>query len=69
MYKELSNSKRLHRGAHSEASQKKSSQRRFAIFAIGGLVVLCVLAWIDGGEEPLRMIAEPIDFPEKGRGS
>ena len=31
----------------------------------GGLVALVlVYAWIDGGEEPLRPIAQPVEVPE-----
>ena len=31
----------------------------------GGLVVLVLVhAWIDGGEEPLRPIAQPVEVPE-----
>ncbi|WP_338446052.1 hypothetical protein V5F89_12975 [Pelagerythrobacter marensis] len=36
--------------------------------AVGALVVLVaallLYAWIDGGEEPLRPIAEPVPVPE-----
>ncbi|WP_269084044.1 hypothetical protein [Pelagerythrobacter marensis] len=39
--------------------------------AVGALVVLVaallVYAWIDGGEEPLRPIAEPVPLPETVR--
>jgi hypothetical protein len=28
---------------------------------------LLVLAWFDGGEEPLRPIVEPVALPERGQ--
>ncbi len=31
------------------------------------LIALLVYAWIDGGEEPLRPIVEPIAVPEKAQ--
>ena len=31
--------------------------------AVAALVGLLALAWIDGGEEPLRLIAEPVNLP------
>jgi hypothetical protein len=36
---------------------------------IASVLVALVLAyaWIDGGEEPLRSIAEPVDLPETTR--
>lgn len=32
-----------------------------------GAVVLIALAWFEGGEEPLRPIAEEITLPEQGQ--
>jgi hypothetical protein len=34
-----------------------------AVIAAG----LLALAWFDGGEEPLRPIAEPVAVPERGQ--
>jgi hypothetical protein len=31
------------------------------------LLGLIALAWFDGGEEPLRPIAEPVALPEQGQ--
>ena len=31
---------------------------------LAALIALLVYAWIDGGEEPLRPIVEPIAVPE-----
>ncbi|MBX7526534.1 hypothetical protein [Qipengyuania vesicularis] len=28
------------------------------------IVAILVVAWIDGGEEPLRQITQPVDLPE-----
>ncbi|MGV2496125.1 hypothetical protein [Pelagerythrobacter aerophilus] len=38
---------------------------RRIVWAVVMLVAALLLyAWIDGGEEPIRSIAEPIDLPE-----
>lgn len=34
---------------------------------VAALVALLVYAWIDGGEEPLRPIIEPVAVPEGAR--
>jgi hypothetical protein len=35
---------------------------------IGAMVIaLLVYAWIDGGEEPLRPIIEPVALPERAQ--
>ena len=31
-----------------------------------GVLVLLVAAWIDGGEEPVRAIVQPVELPESG---
>jgi len=43
--------------------------RRKLTIAVAALipVVLLALAWFDGGEEPLRPIAEPVALPEQGQ--
>ncbi len=40
-----------------------------AITGVAALVIMIVLAyaWIDGGEEPLRPIAQPVEVPERAR--
>lgn len=42
-----------------------SAMRSRRINHIAGAIVvlLLVYAWIDGGEEPLRPIAEPVELP------
>ena len=40
-----------------------SGQRIAAIIALG-LLALLVVAWIDGGEEPLHPIEQPVELPE-----
>ncbi len=44
-------------------------RRILAILAV--IAVILVVAWIDGGEEPLRPIVEPVEVPgsENGDGS
>lgn len=34
---------------------------------MGALAVVLVYAWVDGGEEPLRPIAQPVAVPEGAR--
>ncbi|WP_374405845.1 hypothetical protein [Pelagerythrobacter sp.] len=38
--------------------------KRIAWAAAAVIAVLLLYAWIDGGEEPLRPIAQPVDLPE-----
>ncbi|MBY6013347.1 hypothetical protein KUV75_00295 [Qipengyuania gaetbuli] len=43
--------------------------KRPRILGIAALALLAVLviAWIDGGEEPIRPITEPVEVPEIAR--
>jgi hypothetical protein len=34
---------------------------------IAAIVAVLIYAWIDGGREPLRDIAVPVDLPESAR--
>ena len=38
--------------------------RRIAGVVVALVAALLLYAWIDGGEEPLRPIAEPVSLPE-----
>ncbi|MXO49140.1 hypothetical protein GRI69_12810 [Erythrobacter vulgaris] len=40
--------------------------KRSGILWVGVLVIVGILvaAWIDGGEEPLRPISQPVEIPE-----
>ncbi|WP_394727156.1 hypothetical protein [Altererythrobacter sp. GH1-8] len=40
------------------------NKRRFALWAGGLVCVALVIAYIDGGEEPLRPISQPVELPE-----
>jgi hypothetical protein len=40
------------------------SGRRIGWIAAALLVALLVYAWIDGGEQPLRPIVQPVPLPE-----
>jgi len=51
-----------------EPARPHRRQRRRCLAAAGALVVgLALLAWYDGGEEPLRPIAEPVNLPGEGQ--
>lgn len=41
-------------------------KRILAILAV--IVVILIIAWIDGGEEPLRPIVQPVEVPQAVRG-
>lgn len=49
--------------AREPALQPRLRVRRVGLVLIV-IAVLAVLAWIDGGEEPLHPIAQPVDLPE-----
>lgn len=40
---------------------------RVAVTIAVVLILLLLLAWFDGGEEPLRLIEQPVDLPEGAR--
>jgi hypothetical protein len=41
--------------------------RTIGLAAAAVALAVLLYAWIDGGEEPLRPIAQPIDLPERAR--
>ncbi len=45
----------------------RGPQRRWWLLGAVVAVVLIALAWIEGGEEPLRPIAEDVALPELGQ--
>ena len=45
----------------------KTSGKRIGYAVLVVLVIVGVAAWIDGGEEPLRPIAQPVPLPEAAR--
>ncbi len=38
--------------------------RRFGWIAALVVALVLIYAWIDGGEEPMRPMAEPVELPE-----
>lgn len=38
--------------------------RRFGWIAALVVALVLIYAWIDGGEEPIRPMAEPVELPE-----
>lgn len=43
----------------------RGKRRILAIPAV--IVVILIVAWIDGGEQPVRPIVEPVEVPEGAR--
>ncbi len=41
--------------------------RTIGFLAAAIVLGLLLYAWIDGGEQPLRPIAQPVDLPERAR--
>lgn len=41
--------------------------RRIGGIAAALIALVLVYAWIDGGEEPIRPMVDPIDVPEAGQ--
>jgi hypothetical protein len=41
--------------------------RRIKFIAATLVLLILAYAWIDGGEEPIHSIAEPVQVPEAGR--
>lgn len=37
--------------------------RRWPVYAAAAVVGVLAIAWIDGGEEPIRPIVQPVDYP------
>lgn len=40
------------------------SARRIGIYLAIALALVILAAWIDGGEEPLRQVSQPVAVPE-----
>lgn len=47
-------------------SAPTAKPRRWPLVAGAVLVVVLILAWFDGGEEPVHPIAQPVAVPEQG---
>ncbi|WP_108791112.1 hypothetical protein [Erythrobacter sp. Alg231-14] len=47
----------------------KTGGRKWAIYGVLAVVVLLVIAYIDGGEEPIRPIEQQIALPQAGGNS
>ena len=44
-------------------------RKRLPYYAAAAIVVICTLAWIDGGEEPLHSITQSVDLATKAEGA
>ena len=43
----------------------RGAKLRYALYGAGALIVLLVLAYIDGGEEPLHTIVQSVTLPSQ----
>ena len=43
----------------------RGAKLRYALYGAGALIVLLVLAYIDGGEEPLHPIVQSVSLPSQ----
>ena len=51
------------------APPKHAAQaRRWPLYAAGAVLAVLVIAWFDGGEEPIRPIVQPIALPQGSAG-
>ena len=49
----------------SEDTKNLAAKRSRTVWIVSLVIVaILVVAWIDGGEEPLRQITQPVDLPE-----
>jgi hypothetical protein len=51
----------------SPAAPARRTPLRWPFVAVAAALALLVLAWMDGGEKPLRQIAQPVQLPEQPR--
>lgn len=58
---------RLRQGLTIAPVEAPRARRRWPLFAALAVAALLVLAWAEGGESPLRPIAEPVQLPEQPR--
>ena len=55
-----------HPHAQGRLGQRKPPRRRTYVLAGLAAAVIVTLAYIDGGEEPIRPIVETVELPETG---
>lgn len=53
-------------GLQEAAAPRVPAGRRWIVIASVVVAALLALAWFDGGEKPLRPIAEDVALPEQG---
>jgi hypothetical protein len=47
----------------------RGAKWRYALYGVGALILLVVLAYIDGGEEPLHPIIQSVSLPSQSESS
>ncbi|MBA4045233.1 MAG: hypothetical protein C0471_12555 [Erythrobacter sp.] len=56
---------RLRQGLTVDPAESPRLRRRWPVFVALGVAGLLMLAWAEGGESPLRPIAEAVQLPEQ----
>ena len=51
-------------GMSQPSSPERRSLQRWPLIVGAAVIALLAVAWIDGGEEPVHPIAEPVVLPE-----
>ncbi|MEM6858648.1 MAG: hypothetical protein AAF559_12315 [Pseudomonadota bacterium] len=68
MLKAFQNTARNRHAAPTGLIGPTRAKRHVVLFAGLAALLLAVLAWIDGGEEPLHTIVQPVALPGEGSG-
>ncbi|MEO0872716.1 MAG: hypothetical protein AAFY19_12285 [Pseudomonadota bacterium] len=66
MHKAVQNTARQRQAALSGLTKSSRAKRRVVLFAGVAALLLVAFAWIDGGEEPLHTIVQPVAVPGEG---
>lgn len=68
MHKAVQNTARERQAALPGLTKPSQAKRRAGLLAGIAALLLTALAWIDGGEEPLHTIVQPVAIPDEGTG-
>lgn len=68
MHKAVQNTARNRPAALTGLTGPARAKRRAVLFAGLAALLLMAFAWMDGGEEPLHTIVQPVAVPNEGTG-